>query len=80
MASCQRKLKEKQNLMIRMQKSCSSCVPDNSFKFRCTISSVDLSCAHGGINDVDHHIKTEMHKEYEKNLQSKTFKYLITYV
>ena len=47
---------------------CSSFVPDNSFKFRCEICSVDFSCAYGGINDVDHHITTEKHEEYEKNL------------
>ena len=35
---------------------CSSSAPDNSFKFRCTICSADLSCAHGGTNNVDHHI------------------------
>ena len=52
---------EKYSFIIK----CSSSVPYNSFKFRCTICSV-ISCAHGGVNDVDHHIKNEKHEEYEK--------------
>ena len=66
----------KYNFVIK----CSSSVPDNSFKFWCTIWTVDLSYAHGGSNDVDHHIKTGKIKQYEKNLQRKTFQYLIMHL
>ena len=45
-------------------KKCSSSALDNSFKFWCTIYSVDLSCAYAGINDVDHHIKIKKHIDY----------------
>ena len=60
---------EKHNFIIK----CSSSIQDNSFKFQFTICNVDLSSAHGGINNVDHHIKTEKCNEYEKNLQRKGF-------
>ena len=39
---------EKHNFIIK----CSSSIQDNSFKFQFTICNVDLSSAHGGINNV----------------------------
>ena len=49
---------------IKMFKFCTKIIHSNY-----GVCSVDLSCADGRINDVDHHIKTKKHKEYEKNLQ-----------
>ena len=58
---------EKYNLIIK----CSNSIQDYEFKFRCTVCCVNLSCSHGGINDVDLHITSEKHKQAEKILQHK---------
>ena len=58
---------EKFNFIVK----CSNSVQDHEFKFRCTVCCVNLSCSHGGINDVELHVKSEKHKQFEKTLQRK---------
>ena len=50
---------------------CSKSVNNFEFKFHCTTCNTDLSCAHGGIYDVEIHVKSDKHKDAGKNLQSK---------
>jgi len=42
-------------------------VPGNTYKFRCTICSRDISCSHMGKADVERHISKEMHKANAKS-------------
>jgi len=54
-------------------------VPNNVFKFRCTMCSRDVSCAHVEKNDVERHISKAMHKANVKALHSqRTFDFLPT--
>ena len=37
--------------------------------FTCTICKKDLSCSHGGVNDVTKHQATKCHSEFESQLK-----------
>lgn len=50
---------------------CSSSVPDHLYKFHCTSCNVNVSCVHGGINDVKFHISTNKHITAHKHRESK---------
>ena len=45
-------------------------VPGNTYKFRCTICSRDISCSHMGRADVERHIGKDMHKANVKSAHS----------
>lgn len=56
-----------------------SSVPDHLYKFNCTSCNVNVSCAHGGIDDVKGHISTNKHKTAHSNRQRKFTSTYYTY-
>ena len=48
-------------------KKCSKLVNDHEYKLHCSICNVNLSCTHGGINDVRNHVGRDKHKAAKKN-------------
>ena len=47
-------------------KKCSKLVNDHEYKLHCSICHANLSCTHGGINDVRNHVRRDKHKAQRK--------------
>ena len=51
-------------------RKCSSGVQDYEFKYHCVACNMDLSCAHGGRNDIQKHGAGPSHKENYRIMKS----------
>ena len=57
-------------------KKCSKNVHDHEYKFHCSICNLNLSCAHGGIQDVRDHLNRDKHKAAKKSYDSQFIFYI----